>query len=153
MGNRLFARFEQRLAPSRARPSRRIQVNPTVDLVGWSYGGLIAQDFALDNPGRVRTLTLIEPPAFWALDRQEENDPDIRHMKELLHSFHGDITVSQLQDFVCGLGDCPSSQVLREDTQWQARVAERQALRGLYAVADHRDDPARLRAFDPLFLW
>src|ERR671910_627860 len=37
------------------------------DLAGWSYGGLISLAFALEYPERVRTLTLIEPGAFWIL--------------------------------------------------------------------------------------
>ena len=38
-----------------------------VDLVGWSYGGHISLAFALAYPERVRTLTVIEPPAAWIL--------------------------------------------------------------------------------------
>src|SRR5262245_11475161 len=34
---------------------------PAVDLVAWSYGGLVSLDLALERPERVRTLTLIEP--------------------------------------------------------------------------------------------
>ena len=37
------------------------------DLVGWSYGGHVALAFALEHPRRVRTLTVIEPPAVWIL--------------------------------------------------------------------------------------
>lgn len=36
-------------------------------LVGHSYGGAVALRFALENPGRVRSLTLIEPVAFHLL--------------------------------------------------------------------------------------
>jgi pimeloyl-ACP methyl ester carboxylesterase len=104
-----------------------LHLTQPLDLVGWSYGGLIALDFAFDNPDRVRTLSLIEPPAFWAQGRQEENDGGYSPHEEA----SGDITVTQLQDFVCALGNCPSSEALREDPQWQARVAQQQALRGL----------------------
>jgi pimeloyl-ACP methyl ester carboxylesterase len=37
------------------------------DLIGMSHGGVAALLFALGNPDRVRTLTLVEPPAFWML--------------------------------------------------------------------------------------
>jgi pimeloyl-ACP methyl ester carboxylesterase len=37
------------------------------DLAGWSHGGLVSLAFALEYPERVRTLTLIEPSAFWIL--------------------------------------------------------------------------------------
>ncbi|NLE73111.1 MAG: alpha/beta hydrolase, partial [Actinobacteria bacterium] len=44
-----------------------LQPTGAVDLVGWSYGGFLSLDYALTHPDRVRTLTLIEPPAFWVL--------------------------------------------------------------------------------------
>lgn len=34
------------------------------DIIGMSHGGVTGLLFALQNPRRVRTLTLIEPPAF-----------------------------------------------------------------------------------------
>jgi pimeloyl-ACP methyl ester carboxylesterase len=37
------------------------------DLAGWSYGGHVSLAFALEYPERVRTLTVIEPPAVWIL--------------------------------------------------------------------------------------
>jgi len=37
------------------------------DIIGMSHGGVTGLLFALENPRRVRTLTLIEPPAFWVL--------------------------------------------------------------------------------------
>jgi pimeloyl-ACP methyl ester carboxylesterase len=41
-------------------------------LVGWSNGGRMALDFALAFPDRIRTLTLIEPAAYWlAVDEDE----------------------------------------------------------------------------------
>ena len=49
-----------------------------IDLVGWSYGGAIALDVALDDPGRVRTLTLIEPAAFWILRGAGRMTPESR---------------------------------------------------------------------------
>lgn len=38
-----------------------------IDIVAWSFGAFTSLDFALDHPDRIRTLTLIEPPAIWVL--------------------------------------------------------------------------------------
>lgn len=43
----------------------------TVDLIGHSYGGIIALDFATKHPERVRSLTLIEP-IFLAIAGQDD---------------------------------------------------------------------------------
>jgi pimeloyl-ACP methyl ester carboxylesterase len=40
-------------------------------LVGWSNGGRIALDFALAHPERVRTLTAVEPAAWWLAEGDE----------------------------------------------------------------------------------
>lgn len=42
-------------------------------LVGWSNGGRMALDLALAQPRRVRTLTMIEPAAWWLVTDTEES--------------------------------------------------------------------------------
>jgi pimeloyl-ACP methyl ester carboxylesterase len=37
------------------------------DIAAWSYGALIALNYALHHPWHVRSLTLIEPSAYWVL--------------------------------------------------------------------------------------
>jgi len=108
-----------------------------VDVIGWSLGALIALDFALQNPARVRTLTLIEPPAFWLLPNHGAEDEGANRMQELLRTFRGtDISEDQFQQFRCALGDCSGAKTL---------LRYRRSLLGLPAVADHRDDPRRLQ--------
>jgi pimeloyl-ACP methyl ester carboxylesterase len=42
-------------------------------LVGWSNGGRMALDLALAQPQRVRTLTMIEPAAWWLVTDSDES--------------------------------------------------------------------------------
>ncbi len=42
-------------------------------LVGWSNGGRMALDLALAQPQRVRTLTMIEPAAWWLATDNDES--------------------------------------------------------------------------------
>ncbi len=60
-----------------------------VDVIGMSHGGVVALVFALQNPQRVRTLTLIEPPAFWVLPNHGRDMEGAREMQALLSSLHG----------------------------------------------------------------
>jgi pimeloyl-ACP methyl ester carboxylesterase len=41
-------------------------------LVGWSNGGRMALDFAIAHPDRVRTLTSVEPAAWWLVAHVDE---------------------------------------------------------------------------------
>lgn len=43
----------------------------TVDLIGHSFGAVVAMRLAIDNPGRIRTLTLIEPTLYAAAIRAD----------------------------------------------------------------------------------
>lgn len=77
------------------------------DIIGMSPGGVTGLLFALENPRRVRTLTLIEPPAFWVLPNHGYDDAGAREMQEFLGSLrHTTITEAHVERFRCLLGDC-----------------------------------------------
>ncbi len=115
-----------------------------VDIVGWSYGALIALDFALDFPDRVRTLTLIEPPALWILREAHRLDADTERTMEFFASMKGDITEDQLASFLSFAGFLKPGQSARDLPQWNVWTGFRQSLRNNPAVVVHRDDLARL---------
>jgi len=128
----------------------RFNLTGPVDIVGWSFGGLVALDFALDHPERVRSLSLFEPPAFWAVGTNDRAAlPDLKAMIELT----GELlpasipTDAQLVRFQCALGNCgviPPAPGSADRSNWETRRA---ALRGLSAVSSHTDRLARLQAF------
>ena len=118
-----------------------------VDIIGMSHGGVIALIFALENRERVRTLTLVEPPAFWVLPNHGFDDPGARAMQALVSSLrNATITESDVERFRCLLGDCAGGRSPRQLPQWNQWLKYRNSLRGLHTIADYNDDPARLRA-------
>lgn len=132
-----------------ARTLDRLRIDAPVDIVGHSYGALVALDYALDHPHRVRTLVLAEPPAFWVMSADErEQESDVRSMIELTRELTPDRapTDDQLVRFRCALGACvePPAMATPERQDWDRRRA---ALRGLSVIAAHDDDPDRLRRF------
>ena len=128
----------------------RLKMTGPLDIVGWSFGGLVALDFALDHPERVRTLSLFEPPAFWAVGASDRAAlPDLTTMIELTRELlpTSTPTDAQLVRFQCALGNCavtPPAAGAADRQNWDSRRA---ALRGLSAVSNHTDRVARLRAF------
>lgn len=118
-----------------------------LDFVAWSFGGEVTLDYALDHPERVRSLTLIEPPAFWVLRSQGTIDGDAKQIVNMLLTLHGDISEDKLEQFLCAVGFCPPEQSPRDLPQWPLWVQYRQSLRNSEATVKHEDEPARLRAF------
>ena len=115
------------------------------DIIGMSHGGVIALAFALEAPERVRTLTLIEPPAFWVLPNHGQDDDGAREMQAFVSSMRERVvSESDVERFRCLLGDCAGGRSPRQAPQWQRWVKYRQSLRGLYTVRDHKGDPAGL---------
>ena len=118
-----------------------------LDFVAWSFGGEVTLDYALDHPERVRSLTLIEPPAFWVLRSQGTMDRAAKQIVNMLLTLHGDISEGKLEQFLCAVGFCPPGQSPRDLPQWPLWVQYRQSLRNSEATVKHEDEPARLRAF------
>lgn len=119
-----------------------------IDMVAWSHGALITLDFALNHPDRVRTLTLIEPPAAWVLPDRGENDPDVQALRSLSRTMSDDVDQADVEDFVCTVGLCPPGIEPRELPQWPVWFEHRRSLRSRTSTFDHSDNPVRLRRFD-----
>jgi pimeloyl-ACP methyl ester carboxylesterase len=123
-------------------------IDEPVVLVGWSFGALMAMNFALDHPDRVKKLVLYEPPAFWMAKAKGESPRGMEQMIQLTQSFTpgAAITENQLAQFRCILDSCDTA-VIRSHPQWKTWSKYKDRLRGLSVVANHRDSIARLRAF------
>lgn len=123
-----------------------------IDLVAWSYGAVITLDYALDHPERVRTLTLIEPPAFWVLGaagmEDAESTRESKEMRALYASMKGSVTETQLATFAKQAGLIPPGKSPEELPQWPNWVAHRRSLLTGDAVWAHQDTAARLRGFE-----
>jgi len=120
-----------------------------VDIVGWSFGGFTSLDFALDNPARVRTLTLIEPPGMWVLRATGKMTDETRKAEDFFRTFHGDITEDMLADFLRTAGFTAPGQSARDLPQFNYWLPFRQSLRINPAVPKHIDDTQRLKDFQP----
>jgi len=126
-------------------------VTHPVDLVAWSYGALVTLNFALDHPERVRTLTLIEPPALWVLSATGQMDPQSERELAALRAVHpapdGAVSEEQLAGFLRQAGLCPPGQRPEELPLWPVALRHRRSLRNGAAVFGHHDRADRLRGF------
>lgn len=120
-----------------------------VDLAGWSLGGGISLAFALEYPERVRTLTLIEPEASWALRATGHATEALAEAEAFDRSFAGrEITVDDLSAFLVRAGIGSPGTDFTAHPRWPLMVRNRQVLSTLGAVSAHTDSLDRLRALD-----
>jgi pimeloyl-ACP methyl ester carboxylesterase len=112
----------------------------TADFVGWSGGGRALIEFTLAHPERVRTLTLVEPAAYWILDRLGETDPEVAHLNRFLHGLAGrDVTEDDLAEFCQLAGLVTSKDQAHENPNWPRWVPHRMALSWSSEQADRPD--------------
>ncbi len=114
----------------------------------WSYGALTALSYAVRNPARIRSLTLIEPPAAWVLRSRGAFTPEMAEDQKRLQSMGpGDVSESQLAWFCHFAGFVPPQVDPRSLPQWPSWVQHRQSLRNGDAAYRHQEDMAKVRAF------
>lgn len=106
-----------------------LELTPPVDLAAWSYGGGVALAFALDSPQWVRTLTLVEPEAQWALPALDAEAARTRAQE--LRLSRTDITEDDLEGFLLASGLVPPGTSPRVLPQWPVWSRHRQSLRAV----------------------
>ena len=115
-------------------------------LVGWSHGGAVALDLALEHPDRIASLTLIEPAAYWVARGYGEYGDEVRSYAELFGSFHDPPTEDDLIAFLKKNGLVPPGQDPRGLPRWPVWSLMRVALSSLHTVLEHTDDIRRIRS-------
>lgn len=119
------------------------------DLVGWSYGGHVALAFALAYPERVRTLTVIEPPAAWVLRETGHASAASASDEAFDRSFaHRELTVDDLKAFLVRAGFGQPGDDFESSPSWPVWKRNRQALAINGTIHDYTGSLDRLRTLD-----
>jgi pimeloyl-ACP methyl ester carboxylesterase len=121
-----------------------LKIDFPADFIGWSFGSFVLLDFALNNPQLVKSITLIEPPAFWILKEENKINSEIQEIINFMKSLTGDISEDQLEKFMTTVGFAPPGTSLRGMTQWNTWVKFRKSLRNCGYVTMHDDNLTRL---------
>lgn len=130
-----------------------LQIKEPVVVVGHSFGGLIALDFALNHPRYVHSLVLLEPPVFAIVNKSVRLD-ELKKMQKLLKKLppRARITEDLVKDFRCALMDCDTVDI-RQHPLWNTWIQQKNRLRGLSAINQYKVRPEQLRRFQkPVFI-
>lgn len=146
-----YSLFEESEAIGRTLDS--LGIKGRVNIVGWSFGALLALDFALNHPGRVDRLILYEPPAFWVAKACNESPIGMDQMINLTGTFQPGVQITdrELANFICLLNNCEPDSIITEP-RWSALAQHKQRLRGLSVVANHQDSLSRIHKYPGLVL-
>lgn len=117
-----------------------------VNLVGWSHGGEVSLDFALNNPDRINTMTLIEPAAYWVARAYGQFEDEQRQFFEFIKGIHPPVTEEDLIKFLKWNGLVPSGVDPKSLPQWPVWNRLKTALLSLHTVLEHSDELARLKS-------
>jgi len=110
-------------------------------LAGWSGGGKALLELAMEYPERIRTLTLVEPAAYWVLEQLGEHDEVVDQLNAFIHPLFGrDVSEDDLATFLEYAGFVPNRAEATTHPNWERWVPHRMALSWQSEEVDH---PAR----------
>jgi pimeloyl-ACP methyl ester carboxylesterase len=120
-------------------------------LAGWSGGGLALIEFAIEYPERVRSLTLVEPAAYWILARMGERLDEVEQSNGFVHGLFGrEVSEDELATFLRLGGLAEPGEDVRSHPNWSRWAEHRATLSWLSPLLDHPersiDDLARIAA-------
>lgn len=119
------------------------------DLLGWSHGGGVAINLAVAHPGRVRSLTLAEPDAFWLLRSKGLFGPDAQELADTMAVYtRSEVSEDDLASFLHAVGVVPQGVDPRSLERWPTWVKHRGSLSMGDIPFHHREELEDVRAFD-----
>jgi pimeloyl-ACP methyl ester carboxylesterase len=119
------------------------------DLAGWSYGGHVSLAFTLEYPHRVRSLTVIEPPAAWILRETGHAAASLARSEAYDRSVSGkEITVDDLKAFLVRAGFGQPGDDFESHPSWPIWVRNRQVLSTNGTIWDYTDSLDRLHGLE-----
>lgn len=96
---------------------------------GWSGGGKALIEFAVAHGDRVSSLALVEPAAYWLLQRLGEADEDLQNFIEYLNDLSGkSVTEDDLAVFLWKAGFVANSSQARNNPYWERALPHRTTL-------------------------
>jgi pimeloyl-ACP methyl ester carboxylesterase len=119
------------------------------DFAGWSYGTVIALSYALHNPHRVQSLTLIEPSAYWVLRSRGPLSRQLLDEQKYMQTLAtDDVSEAQLIEFMHVFRLVPEDADPRTLPQWPVWLKHRQSLRIGDTEYQHEDSIELVRRFE-----
>lgn len=131
-----------------------LNIQEPIVLVGHSYGGLIALDFALNFQKDILSLVLIEPPVFSIAEAHNASPGGMKEMQELLQQLspRANITDDLVKAFRCALMNCDTFDI-RQHPLWTTWLKQKDRLRGLSVINQYKVNLEELQLFQkPVFI-
>jgi pimeloyl-ACP methyl ester carboxylesterase len=131
-----------------------LHITQPVILVGHSYGGVIAFDFAMNHPERIQSLILVEAPLFDIAKVKGEYSEKMKQIDELTRQLkpQTDINEEMITSFRAKMANCDTCDI-RQHTMWPKWLKQKDRLKGLSVVSGYRIDFKKLHAFQkPVFI-
>ena len=125
-----------------------LHISEPVILVGHSYGGVIAFDFAINHPERIQSLVLVEAPLYDIAKTKGEYSEKMKQIDELTKHFTPQATITEemIKSFRCELSNCDTFDI-RQHPMWPKWLKQKDRLRGLSVVPGYKIDFKKLHAF------
>lgn len=125
-----------------------LHITTPVVLIGHSYGGVVAFDFAVNHPERVQSLVLIEAPLFDIAKAKGEYSEKMKEIDILTKHFtpQAIITEDMIKNFRCKMTNCDTFDI-RQHPMWPKWLKQKDRLRGLSAVPAYKINFKKLHAF------
>ncbi|AWO00650.1 hypothetical protein DLD77_02515 [Chitinophaga alhagiae] len=125
-----------------------LHITTPIILIGHSYGGVIAFEFALNHPDRIKCLVLVEPPLFDIAKRKGEYSEKMKQIDELSKDFtpQAIVTEDMIKSFRCEMTNCDTFDI-RTHPMWPKWLKQKDRLKGLSVVSAYKIDFRKLYAF------